>query len=167
MADIWLECHERNIGLLRHVQLARGNSVGGRDGSVVVEHPVCVDLCVDVDRTPGVEAGIDTLHLHDSLGVCGPHAAEEGGGVGVQVGYADLEVGDVELVEEHGEGGVWGELGEAGVRAGGVAVPEIDKDVVEWFAGRHVEDSHVDGRRNVSLAVQKSGDVERTRGIPA
>lgn len=67
-----------------------------------------VDLDVDVDGTVNVEAREDGLHLHHAVDIGGPHAAQEGGVVGVQVGHADVVVGrrDVELLQQVQEGGV-------------------------------------------------------------
>lgn len=103
-----LQGHDLLLEILVKVQLTGRDNVARGDGAVAAEDPVVVDLHVDVDGTVDVEAGEDGLHLHHAVGVGGPHAAQEGGVVGVQVGHADVVVGrrDVELLQQVQEGGV-------------------------------------------------------------
>lgn len=86
-------------------------------------------LGVDVNRALDVEAWVDGLHLHHALRISGPHAAEEGGVIGVQIRDADfIGIGDVEFVQEVAEWDVGAAFGERGIASCSVAVPEVNSE---------------------------------------
>lgn len=138
-----VERHDLRGQRLVEVDLASRGNVTGADGTVAVQGPVRVGLDVDVDGALDVEAGEDGLHLHDALGVGGPLAAQPGGVVGVEVGGANLKVGNVELVQQLGESRVGGQTREARVTSSGVAMPKVEQDVGQRLAGVDVEHAHV------------------------
>lgn len=85
--------HDLLLEILVKVQLTCRDNVARRDGAVAAEDPVVVHLDVDVDGTVDVEAREDGLHLHHAVDIGGPHAAQEGGVIRVQVGHTDVVVG--------------------------------------------------------------------------
>ncbi|KAL3296122.1 aromatic compound dioxygenase [Colletotrichum asianum] len=169
--DVGLKGHDLSGDVLFEVDLASVDQVTGADGAVGADRPchamsaydhrldagqdekkVNEDLGVDVDGSLDVEAGEDGLHLHDALRVGGPHASEEGGVVGVEVSDADLEIGNVQLVEQLHEPRVRAQVRERRVAAGRVAVPKRDESVRERLAGGHVEDADIERQGDADLA---------------
>lgn len=147
------EGHDLLLQGLVKVELAGRDDVARGDGPVAAEDPVVVDLDVDVDGTLDVEAGEDGLHLHHAVGVGGPHAAQERGVVGVEVGHADVVVGDVEVLEELHEGGVGVQGREARVAARGVAVPHVDHDTLEGLTGVHIQNTNIQSQWYADLVL--------------
>lgn len=152
----------RHVRLQRHkllrqglvkVNLSRGDQVTRRDSAIVVKLPVVVDLHVNVDGTLDVETGDDGLDLHQAVAVGGPHCAQPGRVVGVQVSHALVKVRDVQLGQQRLERGVGAQAGEAGVGARGVAVPEAHEHALEGLAGRHVEDAEVQPEGDADLVL--------------
>lgn len=90
MRGVRVEGHDLLRQGLVEVQLTGGDEVARDDGAVGADGPVGVDLGVDVDGALDVEAGEDGLHFEHAVAVRGPHAAEEGSVVRVQVGDANL-----------------------------------------------------------------------------
>lgn len=163
------ERHDLLAERLAEADLARGPRVARDDGAVGADDPLGVCLDVDVDRTLDVEAREDGLHLHDTVVVRRPHAAEEGSGVGVEVELAVAD-GDVELVEELLEGSVGAEAREGRVATGGVAwyelailklrlhtrqrtVPHVNQDVGRGLARVHIQNTNVQVERNTGLVL--------------
>lgn len=134
MRRIGLEGHDLLLESLVKVHLASVDEVARVECTVGVQRPLRVDLDMDVDRTCGVEAREDGLHLHHAVVIGWPLATEKGRVVGVEVGHANLKVGDVELLQEGREGGVGGDAGETRVGAGGIAVPKVHKSLGEGLA---------------------------------
>jgi hypothetical protein len=104
MAGIRLERHDLLTQVLVEEKLAGGNDIGGDNGAVGADTPVRVGLDVDtiaqlvlcgkgkekergcaLDGPFDIETWKYSLHLHDPVGVRGPHAAEPCGAVGVKI----------------------------------------------------------------------------------
>lgn len=166
VASVRLERDDLLGQVLSGEDLAGRDGVGRRDGAVGAHDPVVVDLDVDVDGALDVEAGEDGLELGDAVLVGRPlrssargresngdieayHSAQERGVVGVQV-VAD---GGVELVQQLFERRVRAQAREAGVAAGGVAVPDVDEHVGQRLAAVDVHDADVEVQRHAGLAL--------------
>lgn len=106
---------------------------------------------MNVDGALDVEAGENGPHLHHAVLVRRPHAAQPGSVIGVQVRHANLEIGDVQLLQEEGEAGVGRQSGKAGIASRGVAVPERDESVGKRLAGRHIDEPDVEPQRHAGL----------------
>lgn len=150
---VGLEGHDLLRQGLVEVDLAGRGNVAGADGAVLVQRPVRVGLDVDVDGALDVEAREDGLHLHDTLAISGPLAAQPGGVVGVEIRGANLKVGNVELGQELGESSVGGEASEARVTAGGVAVPKVEQDVGNRLASGGVNHTDIQPQRDTRLVL--------------
>lgn len=74
-----------------------------------------------------------------------PHSAQEGSIIGVQVSDSNFVVApiDAQLIEELDKRSVGRQVREAGVGSSSIAVPHIDKNILERFACGHVENTNI------------------------
>lgn len=94
----------------------------------------------------------DCLHLHHPILVSWPHTSQPGGVVRVEIQITGAHC-DIHLSQELGKGRVWREPSERGIRAGGVAVPEIEQDIGKRLTGGHVQNTDVQPKRNPRLVL--------------
>jgi hypothetical protein len=104
MFGIWLQSHNLFRQVLIKEYLSRGNRVIAHDRAVFANHPVGMDLNVDVNCVLNVEPRENSLHLHHSICVSRPHSSKKRSVTRMQVGMC--YVSDVELCEKFFEWGV-------------------------------------------------------------